>query len=426
MSIRGPISFPFPEIEWDSGSIRPRMVTNGHESRRKTGRTTFVHSLYHSVNFLFLNQFAPPDPAPTARLSGEVANELLARGHVITFVSDKADYRGGKTLLGSRVLRESLSLLRLFVLTVFTNRADAIVCLTSPPLVPVVANLARLRHHHAKLIHWAMDLYPEVAVAVGEVRAGSLLHRITSALMTNFYRRCDDIVVLDGAMQERIAVHGAESTVLPPWPPAPLLTERKLIPNPGSEAAISKSPFVWLYSGNLGRAHEWKTLLDAQVLLEAAKLPIDLIFQGGGTETAKARQYAEDLGLTRCRWHPYAGEKELLPTLLAADCLLVTQRPETSGCLWPSKLALVRLLERPIVWVGETEGGIAQDLQTDGHLSFSPGESVALAEAIKLLLSQKPDRPRPDPTRIWKRIESERSRAITALADHFESIANSP
>jgi hypothetical protein len=87
------------------------MVTNGHESRRKTGRTTFVHSLYHSVNFLFLNQFAPPDPAPTARLSGEVANELLARGHEITFVSDGANYRGGKTLLGSRALREALSLL---------------------------------------------------------------------------------------------------------------------------------------------------------------------------------------------------------------------------------------------------------------------------------------------------------------------------
>jgi colanic acid biosynthesis glycosyl transferase WcaI len=376
------------------------------------------------VNFLFLNQFAPPDPAPTARLSGEVAEALRDRGHEVAFVSDGADYRGGKTLLGSRALREASSLVRLFFRTLFAKRADVIVCLTSPPLVPVVAGGARIRHRGAKLIHWAMDLYPEVAVALGEVREGSLLHRVTSALMTSVYRSCDGIVVLDDAMQERIATHGAESTILPPWPPAPLFPETGTSPEDNENAESLEASYVWLYSGNLGRVHEWKTLLDAQALLESEGIAIDLIFQGGGAGAGKAQAYAESLGLTRCHWRPYAEEEELVPSLLAADCLLVTQRPETNGCLWPSKLALVRLLERPVVWVGETGGGIARQLREEGHHSFAPGESALLAEAMKSLLSQKAERPAPDPARIRERIESERRRSIATLADRFEAIAN--
>ncbi len=60
--------------------------------------------------FLFLNQFVPPDPAPTARLLGDVGDVLRRRGHEIVFVGDRSDYRGSKTLLGSRTLREGVSL----------------------------------------------------------------------------------------------------------------------------------------------------------------------------------------------------------------------------------------------------------------------------------------------------------------------------
>ena len=66
-----------------------------------------------TFRFLFVNQFVPPDPAPTARLAGDVAGELKRRGHEVVFVGDDSDYRGGKTLLGSRALREGFALLRI-------------------------------------------------------------------------------------------------------------------------------------------------------------------------------------------------------------------------------------------------------------------------------------------------------------------------
>lgn len=369
------------------------------------------------MRFLFLNQFVPPDPAPTARLLGEVASELERRGHEIVLVSDGADYRGAKTLFGSRALREAVSLLRLFLRAIREDRVEVIVCLTSPPLVPVVARWARLRHRKARLVHWAMDLYPDVAVALGEVREGSRLHRLTGSLMGEAYRACDRIIVLDEDMAGRVRSYGAESEVLAPWPPAVEATEDEW---PRREQA-GKADFTWLYSGNLGRAHEWETLLVAQAMLESDGLAVDLVFQGGGTERGAALARATELGLSRCRWQDYAESADLAPSLLAADCLIATQRPETGGCLWPSKLALALQLERPLVWVGATDGAVGRRLRDAGHFCVAPGKATELAAGIRELMHRsRANPPWPAPGVVRGRVEILRRDGIVRVADWVE------
>jgi len=372
-----------------------------------------------TFRFLLLNQFVFPDPAPTARLLGEVAAELRARGHETVLVGDRASYHGHKTLFGSRALRELSSLVRLFFRAVFTRRVDAIVCLTSPPLLPVVAKLARFRHRGAKLIHWAMDLYPEVAVSLGEVREGSLLHRITAAMMSRVYRSCDLIVALDEDMADRIALHGAGCEIQLPWPPA----IHEETPATRNHPRPANRPTVWLYSGNLGRAHEWRTLLDAQHQLEKEGTEIDLVFQGGGAEREAAREYAGTLGLTRCHCQPYAAEADLILSLLEADVLIATQRPETKGCLWPSKLALTLLLDRPLVWVGPNDGAVTALLKGSGHFCFEPGKASSLAETLKILVEKRPpERKIPDHKELGGRITEARRQGLMAFAERVESV----
>lgn len=348
---------------------------------------------------------------------GEMAAELGQRGHEVVLIGDGADYRGAKTLFGSRALREAVSLIRLFFRSVRVSRVDVIVCLTSPPLVPVMARWARLRHRNARLVHWAMDLYPEVAVAIGEVRDGSPLHRLTASLMGGVYRACDRIIVLDEDMAERVRIHGAESEVQAPWPPAMEGADEEW---PRRERE-NEATFTWLYSGNLGRAHEWETLLEAQALLESDGLAIDLIFQGGGTERQAALARAKELGLRRCCWRDYAESTGLVPSLLAADCLIATQRPETSGCLWPSKLALALQLERPLVWVGATDGAVGRRLHAGGHLCVAPGKAAELAAGMRELMSgSRTDPQRPAPGVVRERVEALRRDGIARVSDWVE------
>jgi hypothetical protein len=343
-----------------------------------------------------------------------VSTELTRRGFTTALVGDAVDYRGGKTLLGSRALREALSLLRLLFRALAAPRADAIVVLTSPPMVPVIAALARIRHRRAKLIHWAMDLYPDVAVALGEVREGSLLHRLTAALMTRVYRACDLVIVLDREMAARVGPGAKRIEIEPPWPPEPTLFT---LPEPGGagEETTENPAFTWLYSGNLGRAHEWRTLLEAQALLEAEGLAVDLVFQGGGAERSSAEAAAAGLGLQRCHWRDYAPESGLITSLIEADALVVTQRPETAGCLWPSKLALAVRVGRPVLWVGSRDGGVARWLQDQGHFACAPGEAGALAREIARLAAVPRLAPS-DPAQIADRITQARGEGIDRVA----------
>jgi hypothetical protein len=221
-----------------------------------------------------------------------------------------------------------------------------------------------------------MDVYPEIAVALGELRAESFIHRIVRAAMQWAYQRCAAIACLDDDMVEALGLRGdARAFISTPWPPAGL-TLPKTIPSP------NPTKIRWLYSGNLGRAHDYETVLRAQRRLEDAHAPFELVFQGGGPARDAAKQLAADLRLQHCHWQDYAPEDTLLETMLDSHLLIATQKLTTRGLLWPSKLAPMLVLPRAIVWVGPTDGAVAKTLRERGglHGIFAPGEDEQLAQ----------------------------------------------
>ena len=94
--------------------------------------------------------------------------------------------------------------------------------------------------------------------------------------------------------------------------------------------------------------------------------------------------YAGSIGLQRCEWQEYVPETDLVPSLLRARVLVATQRPETRGLLWPSKLALLERLPRPVLYVGPTDGAIAGRLRRRaGTGVFAPGQAAEVAAWIE-------------------------------------------
>jgi glycosyltransferase involved in cell wall biosynthesis len=240
--------------------------------------------------------------------------------------------------------------------------------------------------HRALSVHWIMDLYPEIAVALGELRPGTLAAAIRR-LMAWCYRKCEHVVVLDEDMADRVRVHGVAPTVIRPWVFASVLSQ---IPTTPMVPAV---PWTWLYSGNLGRAHEWETLLEAQALLEQRGTQIRLLFQGGGPSRPQAEARARELGLRNVEWTGYVDEAELPTSLLRAEALVVSELRIVQGLLWPSKLGLILGLPRRIVWVGPTNGAVARLLREIPHAGlFEPGAALALADWLETRW-QDSDRP---------------------------------
>jgi colanic acid biosynthesis glycosyl transferase WcaI len=331
------------------------------------------------VKVLILNQYAPPDPSPTAVLAGEIARLLEQQGHEGVCLSGGGSYAAGR---GGwrRWANELLCLGRMLVAGLTARGVGAVVVMTSPPCALLVGVLVA-GWHRARLIHWVMDLYPETAVALGECGPG--LGKVVGALMAPAYRRCALVIALDGDMADRLRQsYGVKAAVLPPWPPAQCIPA----PSPAGAELRSGERRIWMYSGNLGRAHDWETLLGAQEILEKDGGRWELVFQGGGAGYREAQARAEKRGLRHCRSMPYAKPGSLVESLLAADVLVATRRPALRGLLWPSKLALLQTLPRPLVWVGETEGAVAQFLrEREATAAFASGDSRGLADWLQAL-----------------------------------------
>jgi colanic acid biosynthesis glycosyl transferase WcaI len=329
---------------------------------------------FQLMRVLFLNQYFPPDPAPTGILFREIADELVRAGHAVDFVDAGEDYRGTQQK-GGRMRRELAALRRMLKAGQARERADVVVSGTSPPCLAVVADRVA-RKHGARHLHWAMDVYPEIAVALGEIRARSLVTKITGCLMGRAYRRCAKVVALDADMAEVLRKYRVDPGIVRPWVFRSILAE----PLPGMEP---EKPWTWLYSGNLGRAHEWETLLQAQLRIEQRSADTRLVFQGGGPSWPLAQARATELGLRRVEWRGYAPESELRNSLLRADVLVATQRPEVRGLLWPSKLALMRSLPRAQLFIGPPEGAIAAEMRRLPHAAvFSAGDASSVAQWV--------------------------------------------
>lgn len=355
------------------------------------------------MRVLFLNQYFPPDPAPTGILLQELADALRTGGHAVDFVAAREDYRGAQQR-GGRMRRELAALGRMLFDGLRQQRAEVIFSASSPPCLLVVATLIAA-WHRARSVHWVMDVYPDIAVALGEIRAG-VVARVIGGVMAWCYRRTDCVVALDDDMAGCLRRSGVEPVVHRPWVFAPVLAQRE---HCRAAPGCSGAPWTWMYSGNLGRAHEWETLLRAQAELEARGSEICLRFQGGGPSWPAARARAGELGLKHVEWREYVAEAELPASLLAANVLAVTQRPEVRGLLWPSKLGLVMSLPRSILWVGPTDGAIALTLRSLPHAGvFAPGQAGKIAA---WLLEQSSNKPGPE-----KIIDAETHRAETLSA----------
>lgn len=331
------------------------------------------------MRVLFLNQYFPPDPAPTGVLMMELAEDLRQRGIEACFASAAGEYRNAQEKGGSRIFRETAALLRILWRGLRAPRPDLIVSGSSPPCLVAIAHIVSMARR-APHVHWAMDLYPDIAVVLGEIPPGVLASAI-GRLLGVCYRNAARVVALDTDMVTLLARHRVKSEIVAPW--ISLAAGKRVSEILASGAPTADAPWTWIYSGNLGRAHEWRTLIEAQKLIEDRDGGVRLRFQGGGPSWSAAQACAASLGLKRCDWRPYVAEAALPESLLRCQVTVATQLSSTQGLLWPSKLSLLMSLPRPILWVGPDSGAIASLLRERPNSGiFRPGDAAGVADWI--------------------------------------------
>lgn len=213
-------------------------------------------------------------------------------------------------------------------LALLRHRDAVVVAMTDPPLMSVVAALASTR-----VVNWVQDLFPEVAESLG-IRTPGVLRTLRDWSL----RRARANVVLGELMAARVP----KATVIHNFADAGLAPQ----PRPAGDA------FVVGYSGNLGRAHDFETIIGAM-----QRLPdVRFLFTGGGAKLDSVKRAAGANAVFR----PYAPREELSASLSAADAHLVSLNPVLEGLIVPSKFYGVLAVGRPVLFVGARDGELAR------------------------------------------------------------------
>lgn len=361
-----------------------------------------------TMSVVFLNRFFFPDHSATSQLLTDLSFFLTEKGARVQVITSRQRYEdasellvGNETIRGVRIQRvlstrfgRARLLGRMFDYLTFyvtatlklwqlAKAGDVVVAMTDPPLIGVPAGfVCRLRK--ATLINWLQDLFPEVA-EVGHIRwlpgfAADWLRRLRNQSIRRFAvtvvvgERVRAKLVADGISPERLVI-------IPNWADGdaiqPVLSSNNELRTTWSLG----DKFVVGYSGNLGRAHEFETVVSAMEILKNED--VVFLFIGGGKQQDWLEAEARRRGIANIQFRPYQPRERLTLSLGVADVHLVTLLPEMEGLIVPSKFYGVAAAGRPTIFVGDPDGEIA-GIVTDSAcgLVVSCGDVTALAAAV--------------------------------------------
>lgn len=370
------------------------------------------------MRVVLLNQYYPPDLAPTGVMLEAVARHLAHCGHSVTILCARQAYarQGGGTTLGFAATSPSKAGVNVIRLRAFKSggksqagkmlsylsyyagvawrllwtEADAVVALTTPPYLSVLARgMTKLRG--AKHAHWVMDLYPDVMTAHGMLKPGGIVHRFLKAVTRWGFggNRCVGVVGLGPDMAEKMQRYlsaGRMAAWVPLWGTAGSTPGESEIATLRTARGWRPDEVVFLYSGNMGLGHRFTEVLEAA--RQFSEAGVRLAFFGGGKKRTEVESAAEKwAGTVQISVSDYVASELLAAHLAAGDVHIASLEPAWDGTMVPSKLQGIFAAGRPVLFTGSPTSSVGRWIIESGGGWVCPAGDVpshlnALREAL--------------------------------------------
>ena len=358
-----------------------------------------------SKKLIFIHSFFYPDYSAGSQMLTDLSFDLAKNGFDVTVIVSKKLYNDVKKSLpnkekindvdvqrvsslslkknsyvGRALNYISLEIAIIIKLFALIDKRTVVVIMTDPPLLNVFLYLI-IKFKKAIIVNWLQDLFPEVAVSAGLFREKSYINRALKKCRNLVLRKSDKNVVIGSIMSTYLKDLGVDENKIiriENWSHG-----SKIYPIPNSCNEVRGEwglgdDFVVGYSGNLGRAHDVSTIIVTMEKLQFVK-NIKFLFIGGGVGLDKIKKYAQENSLYNVIFKPYQYRKRLGLSLNCADVHWVTLDPKMEGFIVPSKFYGILATARPVIFIGDENGELAQDIRRIGC-----GESVSIGDADKL------------------------------------------
>ena len=376
------------------------------------------------MRILYLSQYFPPEAGATQTRAYEMARNFVRLGNPVTMLAEFPNHPSGiipleyAGKLYERAELEGIDVIRvwvkaspiksfrsrmLFYMTYMVNAALAglflarqrydLIYASSPPLFVGGAALFLSKMRRLPLVFEVRDLWPESAVALGELsnpRAIALATRLERVC----YQSARRVVVVTQGIFNRLV----ERSI----PPDKLV----LIPNGAnvemfyySESGRAQvretlglgDQLIAIYAGIHGLAQGLETIIEASWLLRNDP-GIHILMVGDGPKKAELVDMVEGYQLSNLTLLPEQPRHAMRDYLSAADVALIPLRKlEIFKGALPSKLFDAWACERPVLLSVDGEARQVME-QAGGGLFIPPEDPHALADSLSWLKIAADDR----------------------------------
>lgn len=255
---------------------------------------------------------------------------------------------------------------------------------TQPPFFYLIAGwFSRLRGL-PYIIH-VMDLQPDMLGALGKMKKEGFLYRLTSRMGNAALRNAHQVIVIGDCMQDLIRSKGvaAERIVsIPNIASNEKTTSIEKAQNPFLKKHGIQDKFIILYSGNMGYAHQFDTIL--KVSQELSEHPdILFLFVGKGSRRVEIENFVEENQPENVLLLGFLPLEDLQYSLGGADVHFISLRKGFEGIMVPSKFYGCLASGKAILYEGSAAGEIAKELKrSDSGKAVLPDDVAALKAAI--------------------------------------------
>jgi colanic acid biosynthesis glycosyl transferase WcaI len=366
------------------------------------------------MRVLYLSQYFPPEVGATQTRAYEMATGLIRAGHEVTMLTEVPNHPTGIIHPGYRGhfwLREEMEgidVVRVWVKTspvktmhtrlafylsyminatlaglMLTRGYYDVIYATSPPLFVGGAALALSISRGIPLVFEVRDLWPESAIALGELKNPQAI-ALAERLERTCYRRARRIVLTAREMKDHLVKQGIPAAKM------------QLIRNGANPELFRFDPearrrirekldlgarFVVVYAGLIGIAQALSTALDSAKSLQTLGPDVHMVFVGDGPVKDDLLAQAMQLQLTNVTFLPSQPRDQIPAYLSAADIALVPLvRQQLIGAL-PSKMFDAMACERSVILAAAGES--CQVLrEADAGMVIPPEDPSSLTDAI--------------------------------------------
>lgn len=359
-----------------------------------------------SKRILFISEFFSPSTSATAQIAEDLARacyerfgvfDVLTASHGCScekyFIHRFSFLSRHSTSIFSKALSGVFFLTSCLIWSILNrNKYDTILIFSNPPFAGLVGVLLRLLLGK-RFIFILQDLFPRSAYLTGVLPSRGPLVMFWRLLISLTISHSKATVVLSESMRKRAILEYSLSPasrqklcVIPNWSvqePKNLRKEESSL----FHAWGLENFFVVQYSGNIGRMHEFLTVLEAARL--TTHLPIKYLFIGTGPKRDHLVSYIKKFNLHNVVLHPFQDRTMLHQTLALSDISLVTLIPGAEDTVAPSKVYGILASARPLLLIASSSCELSKFItRSNAGIVIEPGDVQMLVTQLTALLCE--------------------------------------